>query len=101
MRGILSQGTFTEADLIGPLAGQPLLRLIARMAHGTAYVNLHTDDGVEPANTGPGDHPGGEIRNQVSEATGARPPCVEDVAAEAQSDGSIRLTGRIPDGIEP
>ena len=29
---------------------------------GNAYVNVHTNDGVAPANTGPGDFPGGEIR---------------------------------------
>jgi len=28
-------------------------------------MNVHTDDGVAPANTGPGDFPGGEIRGQV------------------------------------
>ena len=32
---------------------------------GNAYVNVHTNDGVDPPNTGPGDFPGGEIRGQV------------------------------------
>lgn len=98
--GLLSQGTFTEEDFIGPLAGAPLSDLLARMANGTAYVNVHTDDGVAPTDTGPGDHPGGEIRNQVSEATGPRPPCAEDVTAEALQDGSIELRWRIPDGTD-
>jgi hypothetical protein len=35
------------------------------MGSGAAYVNVHTSDGVEPPNTGPGDFPGGEIRGQV------------------------------------
>jgi hypothetical protein len=26
---------------------------------------VHTNDGVAPANTGPGDFPGGEIRGQI------------------------------------
>jgi len=26
---------------------------------------VHTNDGVAPTNTGPGDFPGGEIRDQV------------------------------------
>ena len=29
-------------------------------------VNVHTDNGVAPANTGPGDFPGGEIRGQIA-----------------------------------
>jgi CHRD domain-containing protein len=29
------------------------------------YVNVHTSDGVNPPNTGPGDFPGGEIRGQL------------------------------------
>jgi hypothetical protein len=33
---------------------------------GNAYVNLHTNDGVDGTNTGPGDFPGGEIRADVS-----------------------------------
>src|SRR5262249_21762909 len=32
---------------------------------GNTYVNVHTNDGVPPANTGPGDFPGGEIRGQI------------------------------------
>ena len=34
---------------------------------GNAYVNVHTNDGVDPVNTGPGDFPGGEIRAQISD----------------------------------
>jgi hypothetical protein len=29
------------------------------------YVNVHTNDGVAPTNTGPGDFPGGEVRGQL------------------------------------
>jgi CHRD domain len=63
--GVLSQPTITAANLIGPLAGQPLSALISEIEAGNAYVNVHTDDGVAPANTGPGDFPGGEIRGQL------------------------------------
>ena len=52
----------TEANLAGPLAGKPLADLVALLQSGNAYVNVHTNDGVDPANTGPGDFPGGEIR---------------------------------------
>ena len=63
--GILAEGTFTAANFIGPLAGQPFSALIAQMAAGNTYVNVHTNDGVAPTNTGPGDFPGGEIRGQI------------------------------------
>lgn len=63
--GVLAEGTITAANLIGPLAGQPLSALVTRLDGGNAYVNVHTDDGVAPTNTGPGDFPGGEIRGDV------------------------------------
>lgn len=65
--GVLSTGTITAADLIGPLAGQPLAALIDEIRAGDAYVNVHTSDGVLPINEGPGDFPGGEIRAQIVE----------------------------------
>jgi CHRD domain len=40
--------------------------LVSAIRAGNAYVNVHTSDGVEPANTGPGDFPGGEIRGQLT-----------------------------------
>lgn len=63
--GVLSTGTATAVNLVGPLAGQPLSALIAAMEAGNTYVNVHTNDGVAPTNTGPGDFPGGEIRGQI------------------------------------
>ena len=63
--GVLAEGTITAANLTGPLAGQPLSVLIAEMEAGNTYVNVHTNDGVDPINTGPGDFPGGEIRGQI------------------------------------
>ena len=63
--GLLAKGEITQAELIGPLLGQPLSALIALIKSGNAYVNVHTNDGVAPANTGPGDFPGGEIRGQL------------------------------------
>jgi len=63
--GVLAEGTITEANLIGLLAGHPLSDLIAEMEAGNAYVNVHTNDGVDPPNTGAGDFPGGEVRGQI------------------------------------
>jgi hypothetical protein len=63
--GVIAQGTFTAANLVGPLAGHPLSDLLAVIRSGGAYVNAHTNDGVAPGNSGPGDFPGGEIRGQL------------------------------------
>jgi len=63
--GRIAEGTITEADFVGPLTGQPFSALIEAMEAGNTYVNVHTNDGVDPANTGPGDIPGGEIRGQI------------------------------------
>lgn len=63
--GVLATGTITAADLVGPLTGQPLSALLDAIESGDTYVNVHTNDGVDPTNTGAGDFPGGEIRGQI------------------------------------
>lgn len=63
--GLLAKGTFTAANLRGALANQPLSALVAAIAAGNAYVNVHTNDGGAAQNTGAGDFPGGEIRGQL------------------------------------
>lgn len=65
VNGTLAEGTITAASLIGPLAGQPLSALLDAMRAGNTYTNVHTNDGINPPNTGPGDFPGGEIRGQI------------------------------------
>lgn len=60
--GKLAEGDITAADLTGPLAGQSLTDLINAINAGNIYVNVHTNDFVAPADTGPGDFPGGEIQ---------------------------------------
>jgi len=47
------EGRILAGDLEGPLAGQPLSALIAMMATGNSYTNVHTTR-----------HPGDEIRGQ-------------------------------------
>jgi hypothetical protein len=63
--GVIASGTIAAANLTGPLAGHPLSDLVAAIKAGNTYVNVHTNDGVDPVNTGPGDLPGGEVRGQV------------------------------------
>ena len=63
--GVIAEGVITSANLVGSLAGQPLSALLTLIRNAGAYVNVHTSDGVLPANTGPGDFPGGELRGQV------------------------------------
>jgi hypothetical protein len=52
--GLLATGTITDADLVGPLAGNTVADLIAAIEAGTTYVNVHTSL-----------YPGGEIRGQI------------------------------------
>jgi hypothetical protein len=66
--GVLAAGKLTAADA-GNACGWPdLAAAVTAMRSGNAYVNVHTNDGVDPPNTGPGDFPGGEIRGQVVKA---------------------------------
>lgn len=58
-------GSVTRATFTSPL-GVTFDGLIALMKSGDTYVNVHTDNGVPPTNTGPGDFPGGEIRGQIT-----------------------------------
>jgi hypothetical protein len=64
--GRLADGTITAADLTGPMAGKTIAEFVAEMRAGNTYVNVHTNDGVAPTNTGPGDFPGGEVRGQIA-----------------------------------
>jgi hypothetical protein len=66
---LLVQGTFTKDDFIqgatAPLNGKTMADFVAIVNAAGAYGNVHTSDGVDPPNTGPGDFPGGEIRGQL------------------------------------
>lgn len=72
--GVLAEGTVTAGESLNvrpttnpvcPGGVSDFADVLARMREGNAYVNVHTNDGVAPANTGPGDFPGGEIRGQM------------------------------------
>lgn len=58
-QGVLATGTITAADLTGPLAGMTLADLVETLEAGLGYVNVHTAQ-----------HPGGEIRGQITIPSG-------------------------------
>jgi len=63
--GVLAEGTITAPDPGNGCDWLTVADVVAAINSGGAYVNVHTNDGVAPPNTGPGDFPGGEIRGQV------------------------------------
>lgn len=69
--GVLASGTFSAAGIVCPatafggLPTDPSTPLLEAIRAGLTYVNVHTNDGVLPNNSGPGDFPGGEIRGQI------------------------------------
>jgi hypothetical protein len=73
--GVLAEGTIVRgASLhVRPVAASATCPggianfddVLAKIRSGYAYVNVHTNDGVDPPNTGPGDFPGGEVRGQI------------------------------------
>ena len=65
VNGTLAEGTITGPDAGNGCGWADLAAVLAAMGSGATYVNVHTNDGVDPPNTGPGDFPGGEIRGQV------------------------------------
>ena len=60
--GRLAEGSITRSS---SLTGVDFDGLVDLLETGQAYVNIHTNDGVDPPNTGAGDFPGGEIRGQI------------------------------------
>jgi CHRD domain-containing protein len=64
--GVLASGTFAPVGVVCPAIAVGVdTPLLDAMRAGLTYVNVHTSDGVEPPNAGPGDFPGGEIRGQL------------------------------------
>jgi hypothetical protein len=64
--GVLASGRFSPTGVVCPATvTTPAMPLLDAIRAGLTYVNVHTNDGVAPTNTGPGDFPGGEIRGQL------------------------------------
>lgn len=52
--GMLGEGTITDKDLVGPMAGKTVKDLIKALRSGELYVNVHTDK-----------YPDGELRGRI------------------------------------
>jgi hypothetical protein len=52
--GTLGEGTITDKNLVGPMAGKTVEDLIKALRAGELYVNVHTDK-----------YPDGELRGQI------------------------------------
>jgi hypothetical protein len=64
--GVLASGSFNPTGVVCPASAVGTnMPLLDAMRAGLTYVNVHTNDGVDGVNTGPGDFPGGEIRGQL------------------------------------
>ena len=75
--GVLAEGTVTSGATLNvrtvpasdacPGGVANFADALRQIRSGNAYVNIHTNDGVAPTNTGPGDFPGGEVRGQFQD----------------------------------
>jgi hypothetical protein len=63
-----ARGSITAPDTDNGCGWADLAAAVEAIRSGNAYLNVHTDDGDEPSDTGPGDFPGGEIRGQIEAA---------------------------------
>lgn len=61
--GLVTRATFATPG--APNQAVTFDSLLVLMRNNGAYVNIHTNDLVDPPNSGPGDFPAGEIRGQV------------------------------------
>ncbi len=68
VQGIIAQGTITAPNPGNACGWTSVADIVAAMRSGNTYTNVHTNDGVPPTNTGPGDFPGGEVRGQIQVA---------------------------------
>jgi hypothetical protein len=62
------QAAITAPDAGNGCGWADVAAVVEAIRNGNAYVNVHTDDGDDPPDTGPGDFPGGEIRGQIEAA---------------------------------
>jgi len=64
--GVIAQGKFQYDDLTGPLNQASLGEFLEELRAGNVYANVHTNDGSDPPDSGPGDYRLGELRGQFA-----------------------------------
>ena len=64
VRTFTANAANTTACPVATPGAPTFAEVLEKMRSGNAYVNVHTNDGVAPTNSGPGDFPGGEVRGQ-------------------------------------
>jgi len=64
VRTFTANAANTAACPVATPGAPTFAEVLEKIRSGNAYVNVHTNDGVAPTNTGPGDFPGGEVRGQ-------------------------------------
>ena len=99
------QGAITAPDAENGCEWADLAAVVEAMRSGNAYVNVHTDDGDDPRDTGPGDFPDGEIRGQIEVAApqachpsyegACLDPNAEDYDCEGGSGDGPLYTGEV------
>ena len=67
VNGVIAEGKFQYNDLMGPMEQASLGEFREELRSGNVYVNVHTNDGSDPPNSGPGDYRLGEIRGQFKQ----------------------------------
>lgn len=67
VNGVIAEGKFQYDDLMGPMEQASLGEFLEELRAGNVYVNVHTNDGSDPPNSGPGDYRLGEIRGQFKQ----------------------------------
>jgi hypothetical protein len=65
--GVIAEGKFRYDDLMGPMEQASLGEFLEELRAGNVYVNVHTNDGSDPPDSGPGDYRLGEIRGQFKQ----------------------------------
>src|SRR5918997_1238178 len=59
------RGSITAPDTENGCGWVDFAAVLEAVRNGNAYVNVHTNDGVDPPDSGAGDFPDGEIRGQI------------------------------------
>jgi hypothetical protein len=62
------RGSITAPDTGNGCGWADFAAVLEAVRNGNAYVNVHTNDGVDPPDTGARDFPDGEIRGQIEAA---------------------------------